>query len=333
MKIIHFLFLFVLSVNSYSNQEILTLGFGSCLHQDRSMAILKTIEKKELDLFMFIGDNVYGDQEDGELDKLIRTYKQQYNNLENFLKNVSTEFIWDDHDFGINDGGSNYRYKDRAKELFLETWKIPSNDPRRFRDGLYFDKMIKKNGLKVHLIFLDNRSFKSEWKLTDEFNKEGKERYVKDFDPQKTLLGKKQWQWLKDKLNEDSDIKIILSSLQILSLGHGWESWDKLPLERERLFNLIDESDVSNLFILSGDRHRGGFYRFKTNHNNDIYEFTSSSLNLPIPFNTEEKGPLRIGSTYRKANFGVVRIFEDKVVMELTSNKGKVVNSLSVEIN
>ena len=333
MKIIHFLFLFVLSVNSYSNQEILTLGFGSCLHQDRSMAILKTIEKKELDLFMFIGDNVYGDQEDGELDKLIRTYKQQYNNLENFLKNVSTEFIWDDHDFGINDGGSNYRYKDRAKELFLETWKIPSNDPRRLRDGLYFDKMIKKNGLKVHLIFLDNRSFKSEWKLTDEFNKEGKERYVKDFDPQKTLLGKKQWQWLKDKLNKDSDIKIILSSLQILSLGHGWESWDKLPLERERLFNLIDESDVSNLIILSGDRHRGGFYRFKTNDNNDIYEFTSSSLNLPIPFNTEEKGPLRIGSTYRKANFGVVRIFEDKVVMELTSNKGKVVNSLSLEIN
>ena len=333
MKIIHFLFLFVLSVNSYSNQEILTLGFGSCLHQDRSMAILKTIEKKELDLFMFIGDNVYGDQEDGELDKLIRTYKQQYNNLENFLKNVSTEFIWDDHDFGINDGGSNYRYKDRAKELFLETWKIPSNDPRRLRDGLYFDKMIKKNGLKVHLIFLDNRSFKSEWKLTDEFNKEGKERYVKDFDPEKTLLGKKQWQWLKDKLNEDSDIKIILSSLQILSLGHGWESWDKLPLERERLFNLIDESNVSNLFILSGDRHRGGFYRFKTNDNNDIYEFTSSSLNLPIPFNTEEKGPLRIGSTYRKANFGVVRIFEDKVVMELTSNKGKVVNSLSIEIN
>jgi len=333
MKIIRFLFLYLISINLYSTQEILTLGFGSCLHQDRSMAILKTIEKKELDLFMFIGDNVYGDQKDGELDKLIRTYKQQYNNLENFLKNVSTEFIWDDHDFGLNDGGSDYRYKDRAKELFLETWKIPSQDPRRLRDGLYFDKMIEKNGLKVHLIFLDNRTFKSEWKLTDEFNKEGKERYVKDFDPDKTLLGKKQWQWLKDKLNEDSNIKIILSSLQILSLGHGWESWDKLPLERERLFNLIDESNISNLFIFSGDRHRGGFYSFKTDDNNDIYEFTSSSLNLPIPFNTEEKGPLRIGSTYRKANFGVVRIFEDKVVMELTSNKGKVVNYLNVEIN
>ena len=333
MKIIRFLFLYFISVNLYSTQEILTLGFGSCLHQDRSMAILKTIEKKELDLFMFIGDNVYGDQKDGELDKLIRTYKQQYNNLENFLKNVSTEFIWDDHDFGLNDGGSDYRYKDKAKDLFLDTWKIPSHDPRRLRDGLYFDKMIEKNGLKVHLIFLDNRTFKSEWKLTDEFNKEGKERYVEDFDPDKTLLGKKQWQWLKDKLNEDSNIKIILSSLQILSLGHGWESWDKLPLEREKLFNLIDESNVSNLFIFSGDRHRGGFYSFKTDDNNDIYEFTSSSLNLPIPFNTEEKGPLRIGSTYRKANFGVVRIFEDKVVMELTSNKGKVVNSLNVEIN
>ena len=68
-----------------------------------------------------------------------------------------------------------------------------------------------------------------------------------------------------------------------------------------------------NIFILSGDRHRGGFYKFKTVGNNNIYEFTSSSLNLPIPFNTEEEGPLRIGSTYRKANFGVVRFFEDEI--------------------
>ena len=333
MKIIHFLILFLVSINTYSNQEILTLGFGSCLHQDRSMAILKTIEKKELDLFMFIGDNVYGDQEDGELDKLIRTYKQQFNNLENFLQNVSTEFIWDDHDFGLNDGGSNYRYKDIAKSLFLETWQIPANDPRRLRDGLYFDKKINKNGLKIHLIFLDNRSFKSEWKLTDEFNKKGKERYIEDFNPEKTLLGKNQWKWLKDKLIVESDIKIIISSLQILSLGHGWESWDKFPLEREKFLKLIDESNISNLFILSGDRHRGGFYQFKTVGNNNIYEFTSSSLNLPIPFNTEEKGPLRIGSTYRKANFGVLRLYEDQVVMELTSDRGKVVNSLNVAIN
>ena len=333
MKITHFLLSVLISINLYANQEIVTLGFGSCLHQDRSMDILNTIEKKELDLFMFIGDNVYGDQEDGELDKLIRTYKQQYNNLEDFLKNVSTEFIWDDHDFGLNDGGSNYRYKDTAKELFLETWQIPANDPRRQRDGLYFDKMVKKNGLKIHLIFLDNRTFKSEWKLTDEFNKEGKERYVEDFNPEKTLLGKKQWSWLKDKLKVDSNIKIILSSLQILSIGHGWESWDKFPLERSRFFNLIDESNVSNFFILSGDRHRGGFYQFKTADNKNIYEFTSSSLNLPIPFNTEEEGPLRIGSTYRKANFGVVRIFEDEVVMELTSHTGEVVNSLNVAIN
>lgn len=333
MKIIHFLLSVLISINLYANQEIVTLGFGSCLHQDRSMAILDTIEKKELDLFMFIGDNVYGDQEDGELDKLIRTYKQQYNNLEDFLKNVSTEFIWDDHDFGLNDGGSNYRHKDTAKELFLETWQIPANDPRRQRDGLYFDKIVKKNGLKIHLIFLDNRTFKSEWKLTDEFNKEGKERYVEDFNPEKTLLGKKQWSWLKDKLKVDSNIKIILSSLQVLSLGHGWESWDKFPLERSRFFNLIDESNVHNFFILSGDRHRGGFYQFKTADNKNIYEFTSSSLNLPLPFNTEEEGPLRIGSTYRKANFGVVRIFEDEVVMELTSHTGKVVNSLNVAIN
>ena len=138
----------------YSDEII--LGLGSCLDQDYPQPIWQSIKKEDLNYFVFLGDNVYGDSPDGKLDKLILAYKKQKELLPTWLKPEMIFSIWDDHDFGINDGGSNYRYKDRAKELFLETWKIPSNDPRRLRDGLSFDKMIKKNGLKVHLIFLDN---------------------------------------------------------------------------------------------------------------------------------------------------------------------------------
>ena len=213
MKIIRFLFLYLISINLYSTQEILTLGFGSCLHQDRSMAILKTIEKKELDLFMFIGDNVYGDQKDGELDKLIRTYKQQYNNLENFLKNVSTEFIWDDHDFGLNDGGGSFVNKSESEKIYLDFWGVSNTDPRRNRDGIYYSKKLKLSDKTIKLIFLDTRFFRSDLKKKNEV-------YQANVENNSTILGEDQWIWLKKQFQPSIDAYIIFSSIQILATEH-----------------------------------------------------------------------------------------------------------------
>ena len=53
--------------------------------------------------------------------------------------NFPFEAIWDDHDYGLNDGGKNYAFKKQAKELFLDFWDIPLDDVRRLRQGLYYD--------------------------------------------------------------------------------------------------------------------------------------------------------------------------------------------------
>ena len=100
-------------------------------------------------------------------------------------------------------------------------------------------------------------------------------------DPSKTYLGEKQWKWLNNSLKEKADIRFIVSSIQVIADGHGYEKWGNLPMEKLRLFNLIDKNNINNLIILSGDRHRGGIYKEKTNGGNQLFELTSSSLNLP----------------------------------------------------
>ena len=55
---------------------------------------------------------------------------------------------------------------------------------------------------------------------------------------------------------------------------------------------------------------------------------TSSSLNVPYS-NSEEPGPLRIGSTYSKENYGVIKLVEsqDSISVMLKNIRGEVVTS------
>ena len=95
------------------------IGFGSCLNQDKAMPIFDAIKGEKLDLFLMIGDNVYGDSEDKDLKELRSAYESQRQNFEIMNLNFPFEAIWDDHDYGMNDGGVEYPHKEESKELFL----------------------------------------------------------------------------------------------------------------------------------------------------------------------------------------------------------------------
>ena len=58
---------------------------------------------------------------------------------------------------------------------------------------------------------------------------------------------------------------------------------------------------------------------------------TSSSLNVPYS-SPEEPGPLRIGSTYSKENYGVIRFVEsqDSISVMLKNIKGEIVNAFKL---
>ena len=304
------------------------IGFASCLHQNKPMPIFETIKAENFDLFLLMGDNVYGNSNSKDLKELKLAYEIQEKNFKKLDLNFPIEAIWDDNDYGLGDGGKEYQLKEKSKDLFLDFWKILNDDPRRKRSGLYHEIINEYKGKSVQILFLDTRTFRDNLKPTDVKGAVGKERYIPSPDSSLTMLGYEQWQWLSQKMYTRTDYRFIISSIQFLAIGHGWECWNNLPHERQRLIDLIDGSNVKHTVLLSGDRHRGGHYELKTKSNKIISEMTSSSLNVPYS-NSEEQGPLRIGSTYSKENYGVIQLVEsqDSISVMLKNIRGEVINS------
>ena len=338
MKKLAFIILFLLiaceenqSTQSIKDPNVYSIGFGSCLTQERSMPIFNTIKDENYDLFLMIGDNVYGDSEREDLLELREAYDKQRQNFDNLNLNFPFEAIWDDHDYGLNDAGKEYAYKEDAKELFLDFWNIPMDDVRRSRDGLYFEWIQTIDGITVQMLFLDTRFFRDALLPTDERGAPGKERYLPHTDTSLTMLGVDQWNWLEEKMNIQVDHRIIVSSIQFLAMGHGWEAWKTLPHERQKLIDIIDQSSSENVLILSGDRHRAGLYQLTTNSNKNIIEMTSSSLNLSFA-NEEEAGPLRVGPTFVQENYGEILLNKtsNSLIVNLKDNQGKIIQTSDI---
>ena len=296
------------------------------------MPIFNAIKKDSLDLFFMIGDNVYGDTEREDLYELKLAYEKQKNNFNRMKLNFSIEAIWDDHDYGRNDGGKDYPYKQSSKELFLKFWDIPKNDKRRTRPGLYYELVLQIGQERLQILFLDTRTFRDSLVPSDKLGAPGKERYLSADDTSLTMLGKTQWDWVSRKMNQSADHRIIVSSIQFLPIGHGWETWNNLPNERKRMIDIIERSNSKHIIFISGDRHRGGLYELQTDRGKTISEMTSSSLNASYP-NLEEAGPLRIGNTFVEENYGVITIDNIKNMMSVTLKniKGEILQSLLIE--
>ena len=311
--------------------NIYSIGFGSCLTQERSMPIFNSIKSENYDLFLMLGDNVYGDSEREDLLELREAYNKQRENFDSLNLNFPFEAIWDDHDYGLNDAGKEYAYKEDAEQLFLDFWNIPEDDIRRTRPGLYFEWIENIDGIVVQILFLDTRYFRDALLPTDERGAPGKERYLPHTDTSTTMLGNVQWNWLEQKMSSQVDHRIIVSSIQFLAMGHGWEAWKTLPHERQRLIDLIDQSSTDTVLFISGDRHRGGLYQLSSDSGKNIFEITSSSLNLSFT-NDEEAGPLRIGPTFVDENYCEILLnkLTNEIIVNLKDNQGEIVQSLSL---
>ena len=321
-------FLSGLSSSTAINSEHYVMGFGSCLTEKREQPIWSAIKEENLQEFIFMGDNVYGDNEEtGELDDMKVAYALQREKLPSWLKEIKVNAIWDDHDYGKNDGGEEYLFKEQAQELFLDFWQAPLDDPRRNREGIYFSEVREIFNLKVNLIGLDTRYHRSALGQKDK-------PYSPVDDESKTMLGKVQWNWLEKELSQNNDLNIIVSSIQVIPTNHGFEKWGNFPHERSRLLKLIKDSKVPTI-IVSGDRHKAGIYK-----KGDVIELTSSSMNKPLPnyiskiwdlLNKETDAHL-IGDMYYPENYGILSINKNgEILIELKDINGKTFNSIELK--
>ena len=285
------------------------IAFGSCGHQDKKQPVLRQIVKHRPDLFIYLGDNIYGDTRD------MRVLQKKYDKLgakEEFRelrKNVPVLSVWDDHDYGWNDAGKEYPFKKQSKEIFMDFWKVPKDSARRKHEGIYGSHRFRSGNRQVQVILLDTRTFRDPLKKNPRNLKPGskfKNAYQPDSDPNKTILGKQQWAWLKKTLSEKADLRIICSSIQFGHQYNGWESWTNLPNEQKRMIDLIRSTGANGVVFISGDVHWGEISKRQYEKLYPIYDVTASGLTQD--WHNVEPNKFRVGQAFRKNHFGMIEV-------------------------
>ena len=296
-------------VPSMRNPGRQRIAFGSCIDQKRPQPIWATVLAAQPDLFIFGGDNVYASQPPFALSNLVEAYAQLAANpgFSKLRQSVPHVAIWDDHDMGKNDAGADFPERQASKDVFLKFWDVDAADPRRARDGLHHAQITGAPGQRLQVILLDARWFRSAWKITDQRNGVGKERFMPTDAAETTMLGEAQWQWLDAQLRMPADVRLIVCGIQVVTNGHGWEGWAMFPRERERLYDLLATTRANGVVFLSGDRHIGALYLERAAGPYPLYEMTSSGITHAW-VDAKEPGPNRLGDLVTVNHYGLIDI-------------------------
>lgn len=312
---------------------LVRIGLGSCLDQRHPQPIWKAVASQRPQLFLMMGDNVYGDIKSPDGRELAEAYRRQLEHPE--FKSARAVLpmlgIWDDHDYGLNDGGAGFAHKTRAAELFRAYWQLPGS--ARSEDGVYYSHIYGAEGRRVQIIMLDTRSARSPFSPKPAGSAlAGK--YGPDADPAKTMLGARQWAWLEAELGKPAELRLIVSSVQVLSEGHGFERWGNLPAERERLIATITRSGAKGVLILSGDRHVGAIYNRPIAPGQLLIEITSSSLNRSYGPAKDVRTAELISELHHAENFGVIDIdwVGRRIALSLRGIDGEELDGLAVKL-
>lgn len=282
--------------------------FGSCLDTHEHPMLERTLTLP-CDLFLFMGDNVYADR--GGVPMMHEKYGllKQSSFFKGLRAKVPILATWDDHDYGVNDGGADYPHKVEAQVAFWDWLDEPADSPRRQQEGVYHSQIFGPEGQRVQVILLDTRYFRSPLKRVPKEQAMLGGLHVPDDDPSKTLLGAAQWQWLEAELQRPAELRLIVSSIQFGPEAHGGESWANLPLEKQRLIDLIGRTRAAGVLFLSGDRHWCEFSKVPGPTGYPLYDFTASAMTQKHPRGTPTTNGNRfLAKTYHHANVGSLAI-------------------------
>ena len=272
-----------------TNQTLERLAFGSCNDQQKAAAPWKTIAEQKPQLWIWLGDTVYGEKPSAL--SLQMAYKQQLElpAYQTFKENTAIIGIWDDHDYAYNNAGKEVAFKKTSQQLFLDFLQEPESSARRRQEGIYTSYEIgAKDKQVVKIILLDTR-------------------YHADHqNPNTDLLGKAQWEWLTELLTHSkAKFHIIASGIQVLPNEHRFEKWSNFPRARARLLQLFKKTRPSGLILLSGDRHIAEISRI-SNKEDVVTEITSSGLTHSYSSFVEEANKYRLGNVFSEKNFGLI---------------------------
>ena len=227
---------------------------------------------------------------------------------QDFIQQVTVDGTWDDHDYGVNDGGRWVGEKlDRALQFmnFLNYGRTVAHRRSQMsariaeREGVYHSRTVRgADGGVAKFLFLDTRYMRDhhyvrslgEIKLPLTALIAAAYRTLYSLlgfgrNYEGDVLGEKQWAWLEAELglaalsNKTVDFHVVVSSIQVFTSNPAVESWGHFPEAKRRLIEVFRRCSPSGLAILSGDVHHAETITVPTGSKTaPWFEVTSSGI-------------------------------------------------------
>ncbi|MEO0608631.1 MAG: alkaline phosphatase D family protein, partial [Pseudomonadota bacterium] len=151
---------------------------GSCLDEEKGpSAAMMSVAQEGADLFLMVGDNVYGDR-DGrsyvvnqpDLDEVRQSFADLAARPDFQAVRASTAMMvaWDDHDYGANDAGKGFPFRALAERVHEVFWGLEDQDVGQW-PGTYYARTFGPEGQRTQVIMLDTRFFRSDLTATDDW--------------------------------------------------------------------------------------------------------------------------------------------------------------------
>lgn len=289
--------------------------------------IFETMANTTADFHIWMGDNWYTREVDynsvwGLYYRASRD--RAHSVLQKFMASMPQYAIWDDHDYGPNDAGKEYIFKNESREVF----KSYSTNPSYGEDNKGIYTTFSQSDCDFFLT--DDRFFRSEPDISDSVDNKP--------NADKTFFGKKQMEWLKNQLlYSKATFKFIIVGSQVLNPLNKFECMGEYPNEKAELLNFIASKKINGIIFLTGDRHHSEVIKLPMENGYSLYDITLSPYTAGISKvrDAELNNPYRVdGTLVEKQNFGKISItgnrFERKLKLDMIGMSGEVLGTWSI---
>lgn len=265
----------------------------------KDSSIFQTMAKEKSAFMLWLGDNWY--TRDVDFAEWGLWYRASHDRSQPVLRNLLTSMpqyaIWDDHDYGPNDIGTNFILKDKTREVFSNYWCNPSYG----EDGKGIYTQFSYSD--VDFFLTDDRTWRSADELPDSVNGLP--------NPEKRMLGKQQMWWLKNALRySTATFKIVVVGSQVLNPVSPFDKLRDFPEEYEELTRFLLDNKIKGVVFLSGDRHHSEVIRVERPGTYPLYDITVSPLTsgTHVFGSAEKNNPYRVYALDQKQNYGRVEV-------------------------
>ena len=264
-------------------------------------SIFETMANTPASFHVWMGDNWYTREVDfstawGLQYRVSRD--RSHTILQRLMASMPQYAIWDDHDYGPNNAGLSYIFKEESRNIFKNYTINPSYGEEG--KGIYSQFSYSD----VDFFLTDNRYFRSEPEMAD--SAEGKPSVGK------TYFGANQMEWLKNALlHSQATFKIIVSGSQVLNPLNKFECMRLYSYEHMQLLHFLGEYKISGVLFFSGDRHHSEIIKLERPGKYSLYDITLSPYTGGVSKvrDDEAKNPYRVpGTLVEEQNFGKIAV-------------------------